>query len=126
MEILFKINIKDKIIYETWPESVSFEDYSKMKNKQFSHPDFDAEFNVITDLRKVDMKFDESFILNIISFIKENSDFMMHRKSALVADSPQLVASSLFFGQRMRDLPVKVSIFSTLEAAIKWVKEKWR
>ncbi len=126
MEIIFKIEIKDRIIYETWPEMLSFDDYCKMKNKQFSHQDFDPEFNVITDLRKVDMKFDESFILNIISFIKENPDFMKHKKSALVADSPQLVASSLFFGQKMRDLTVKVSIFSTLEAAIKWIKEKWR
>ena len=57
--------------------------------------------------------------------MEENSDKMKNRKSAIIADSPQLVASSLFFGQKTRNLSVKVSVFSSMNAALKWIKENW-
>ncbi len=125
MEITYKIDKERKLIIETWPENLTLDNYKEVKMKEFSDPEFNKKFNVITDLRKVRMEFDEEIIRAIVDFMKKNSDKMQNRKSAVVADSPQLVASSFFFGQRTRSLSVKVSIFSTLEAAEKWILEKW-
>ncbi len=125
MEISYKIDTKNKVIIETWPKKVSLEDYKKVKLSEFSDIDFNPEYDVITDLREVNNVFNENLIEEIIDFMKMNSGKMKNRKSAVVADSPQLVASSLFFGQKARKLPVKISVFSSMSATVKWIKEKW-
>ena len=125
MEITYKIDKEKKLIIETWPEKPTLEDYTNAKLSEFSDPDFNPDFNVITDLRKVNVEFNETLIESIISFMKENPDNMRNRKSAIIADSPQLVASSLFFGQKTRNLSVKVSVFSSMHTALKWIKENW-
>ena len=125
MEITYKIDKEKKLIIETWPEELTLENYKEVKLKEFSDPDFNKDFNILTDLRKVKMQFNEEIIKGIVDFMKIYSEKMQNRKSAIIADSPQLVAPSLFFGQKARNLSVKVSIFSTSEAAIKWIKERW-
>ncbi len=125
MEITYKIDKEKKLIIETWPEELTLDDYINAKLSEFSDPDFNPDFDVITDLRKVNPKFNETLIEGIINFMEGNTDKMKNRKSAIVADSPQLVASSLFFGQKTRNLSVKVSVFSSMNAALKWIKESW-
>lgn len=125
MKITYKIDTKQKLIIETWPVNIIIEDYYDVKKREFEDPDFSKEFNVITDLRKVNQDFDEEIINGIIDFLKKNSDKMKNRKSAVIADSPQLVASSLFFGQKSKNTTVKVSVFSSMNAAIKWINENW-
>ncbi len=125
MEISYVIDKEKKIIIETWPEKLIIEDYYNVKEREFNDPDFDKEYDVITDLRKVSEDFDETLIGAIIEFMKNNSDKMKNRKSAVVADSPQIVASALFFNYNTKDLNVEVSVFSTFEAALKWIKENW-
>ncbi len=125
MKITYKIDKKRKIVTETWPEKVTIEDYKDVKLREFSDPDFSTEYDVITDIRNVNMEFNENLIEQIVVFMKKNSDKMKNRKSAIVADSPQNVAKSLFFGQKARNLNVKISVFSSPDAALKWIKENW-
>ncbi len=125
MKINYKIDKEKELIIETWPEKVTVKDYEKVKLSEFSDADFNLAYDVITDLRKVKMEFDEEIIAGIVNFMKLNSGKMKNRKSAVIADSPQLVASSLFFGQKNRNLSVKVSVFSSMNAAYKWIKENW-
>ncbi len=125
MKINYKIDKERELIIETWPEKVTVKDYEKVKLSEFSDADFNLAYDVITDLRKVKMEFDEEIIAGIVNFMKLNSGKMKNRKSAVIADSPQLVASSLFFGQKNRNLSVKVSVFSSMNAAYKWIKENW-
>jgi len=123
MKINYKIDKERELIIETWPEKVIVEDFEKVKLSEFSDTDFNSAYNVITDLRKVKMEFDEELIKGIVSFMKLNSDKIKNRKSAIIALSPQLVAGSLFFGQKKQNLSVKVSVFSSMNAAYKWIKE---
>ena len=125
MKINYKIDKERELIIETWPEKVTIEDYEKVKLSEFSDTDFNSAYNVITDLRKVKMEFDEDLIKGIVSFMKLNSDKIKNRKSAIIALSPQLVAGSLFFGQKKHNLSVEVSVFSSLNAAYKWIKENY-
>ncbi|MCD6556731.1 MAG: hypothetical protein J7K64_05995 [Bacteroidales bacterium] len=123
MKINYKIDKERELIIETWPEKVTVEDFEKVKLSEFSDTDFNSAYNVITDLRKVKMVFDEELIKGIVSFMKLNSDKIKNRKSAIIALSPQLVAGSLFFGQKKQKLSVTVSVFSSINAAYKWIKE---
>ena len=125
MKINYEIDKERELIIETWPEQIIIEDFEKVKLSEFSDTDFNSAYNVITDLRKVKMEFDEELIKGIVSFMKLNSDKMKNRKSAIVALSPQLVAGSLFFGQKKHNLSVEVSVFSSLNAAYKWIKENY-
>ena len=125
MKINYKIDKERELIIEIWPEKVTVKDYEKVKLSEFSDADFNFDYDVITDLRKVKMEFDEEIIAGIVNFMKLNSDKMKNRKSAIIADSPQLVASSLFFGQKNRNLSLRVSVFSSMNAAYKWIKGNW-
>ena len=125
MKINYKIDKERELIIETWPEKVIVEDFEKVKLSEFSDTDFNSAYNVITDLRKVKMEFDEDLIKGIVSFMKLNSDKIKNRKSAIISLSPQLVAGSLFFGQKKHNLSVEVSVFSSLNAAYKWIKENY-
>lgn len=125
MKITYKIDKEQKLIIETWPEKLTIEDYYDVKKREFEDSDFRKEFNVITDLRKVNEGFNEEIIIGIIDFMKKNSDKMKNKKSAVIADSPQLVASALFFGHKYKNTTIKVSVFSSMNAAIKWINENW-
>lgn len=125
MKITYVIYKEQKLIIETWPEKLTIEDYYDVKKREFEDPDFETEFDIITDMRKTKFDFNEEEIAIVSDFIRKNNHKMRNRKSAIIADSPQVVASALFFGQKLRDTDLKVSVFSTMKAALKWIKENW-
>lgn len=123
MKIDYEIDIHNKIIIETWPKKISFEDYQQLKQSEFNHPDFDPNFNIIHDLRLLNMGLNEMIIDKIIKFISNNPKEMSSRKSALLTNNPDQVVNSIEFANKAEKLPINFKIFSTPEAALKWFSE---
>ncbi len=124
MEVLFKIDKTQRLIIETWPEVFSFEEYVRLKEQEFQDKDFDSKYNIITDLRNVEEISDSLFVLKMSAFIKQNAHMMQSAKTAVIADAPQTVASFLYMGKKNKNFKGKLSIFSSMDAALKWVHEK--
>jgi len=122
MTIKYTIDTEKKIIFETWSDFVTFDDYVNMKKKEFSDSMFRPEYDVVTDLNLLNQCFNEENINKIIEFIQNNSAQIKNRKSAIIADTPNAVACSVVFRDKSVNLPLDVRIFSTREAAIKWLK----
>ena len=121
MKINYKIDNKQKAIIETWPEEILIEDYIDVKQRQFKDSDFNPDFDVITDLRGLTQKYKDVTIQEIIDFIAKNSNNMRDRKSAVIADNPHSVASAYVFKDKSKNLPVKIRVFSTIDAALEWL-----
>ena len=123
MPIKYTINTKRKIIIETWSEFVTIEEFIELKKQEFSDSEFNPNFNVLTDLRITKLGFDEKLISEIIKYMLSNPAKIKNRKSAIVADNPQLVAGSFLYEKKGVDLPVNIKTFTTIEAALNWFKD---
>ena len=121
MKIKYQIDTQKKIIIETWPGEVKIENYIEVKQSQFKDSDFNPDFDVITDLRGLTQKYAEETIQKIADFMAEHSDNMRDRKSAIIADNPHSVASAYVFKEKCKTLPVRISIFTTIDAALEWL-----
>ena len=121
MKINYQIDNSQKAIVETWPSEIRIEDYIDVKQRQFKDPSFNPDYDVITDLRGLTQKYIEGTIQEIVNFISEHSDNMRDRKSAVIADNPNSVASAYVFKDRSKNLPVTIRVFSTIDAALEWL-----
>ena len=122
MKIKYQIDTQKKIISETWPGEVSIEDYIEVKQNQFKDPDFNPDFHVITDLRNNKQRFNEDIIMGIKDIMKSQSKYIRNRKSAIIANKPQAVASSIFLQLKSHDVPVEIKVFSTIESTYAWLE----
>ena len=124
MKIQYQIDTIKRVITETWPEIVSFEDYKQVKQSEFNDPDFDADFNVITDMRLLNLELNVIIIDKIINFIDNNSNTMKDRKSAILTNKPNQVVNSFVFRSGAKNLPLNIKVFSTMEGALNWISEE--
>ena len=121
MKIDYTINKEKGIITEIWREKVSFEDYKDLKSREFSDPDFNNSYDIISDLRNASLSYSEKDMNKIIQLFKENQEEIGNRKSALVTSNPIQVASTILFKEKIKYMPINVRIFSTREAAEQWI-----
>ena len=124
MKIQYQIDTIKRVITETWPEIVTIEDYKQVKQSEFNDPDFDADFNVITDMRLLNLELNVIIIDKIINFIDNNSNTMKDRKSAILTNKPNQVVNSFIFRSRAKNLPLNIKVFSTMEGALNWISEE--
>ncbi len=124
MKNKYRIDTENKIITETWDKKASLDDYLLLKKAELSDPLYNPNFDVINDLREVDIKYNEDELNQIIKFFLDNIDKIGKRKSALITKNPEQVAGSVMFGIKSKSLPINVRVFSTPEAALKWISEK--
>ncbi len=124
MKIQYQIDTIKRVITETWPEIVSIEDYKQVKQSEFNDPDFDPDFNVITDMRLLKLELNVIVIDKIINFIDNNSNTMKDRKSAILTNKPNQVVNSFIFRSRAKNLPLNIKVFSTQEGALNWISEE--
>jgi hypothetical protein len=122
MNIRYTIDKEKGIVYEVWSKNVSFNDYRTYKSLLFEDPEFDPDFDVICDMRNYTSGFKLDEVDSIIQLFLENPSKTHKRKSALVTNDPMQVAGSMIFQTKSEVLPIQVLVFSTLEAAIDWVK----
>ena len=79
--------------------------------------------SLITDLRLLNLELNVTVIDKIIKFIDDNSNKMKDRKSAILTNKPNQVVNSFVFRSKAKNLPLNINVFSTIEAAHKWISE---
>ena len=81
---------------------------------------FIPQMNSIIDFRKACLIMDQDAVQNYVNFSKSKPELSGDRKIALLTTTPQQTTYSMIFQTLMRGLPVRVDIFSTLEAVLEW------
>jgi len=121
MPIEYIIDTEKKIVFETWSEYTTIEEYVEAKRNVFSDPEFKIGFNFLTDIRNNKQDYDENLISKIIKFLEKNITISEKVKSAVVADDPGSVIKSIIFENMGADLILNIKVFSTIEAALEWL-----
>ena len=123
MPVEYTIDTEKKIVFETWSEHLTIEEYIEAKIELFTDTEFKPDFNFLTDISNNKQDLDENLISGIIKFLKKNITVSEKIKSAIIADNPNSVIKSFIFEDMGADLVLNVRIFSTKEAALNWLKQ---
>ncbi len=123
MGIKYVIDKKNKLITEKWLPKIDLKQFEEAKHKEFNDKDFQPDFNIIADLQPLNPNFDEEIITNILDFIRNNKTKFKNTKIALVVEKPKLVAASLIFKERGKNLSVRINVFSDISSAKEWINE---
>ena len=123
MKSTYEIIVTKKIIIETFVGSFTIDSYKELKNREFKDTKFNPAYSVIADLREIESLYNNKEAKLIADFLFDNKDKITNRKSALVTSTKQQVVGSMLFETYSNKLPINVKVFSTLEAALKWIEE---
>jgi hypothetical protein len=124
MSIDYKIDSDSRIIYEYWSSKVTFDDYKAYKEILFADEEYDATYDVVSDLREFTLNFEVEELDKIVNLFLDHPDKIMKRKSALITNNPKQVAAGMIFQTKSSVTPVNVMVFSTFEAAMEWITMK--
>ncbi|KAB1064434.1 hypothetical protein [Salibacter halophilus] len=119
MPAKFEIFPKDEFILEVFDGKVFFNDIIEVTQKIWSHPDYDAEFDGISDLSKADVKLSRDEMNQFIKAIEE-SQKRVSGKLAIIASKPLATAFAILFEKKVKFNP-GVKVFTTHDGAIHYL-----
>lgn len=123
MPIGYVILREHRLLIATGSGRVTLAEFQAAISQALDDPDFDAEFNEITDLRAVsgiDLTGDEGRVLANTKLYSATS------KRAVVAPSPAMFGMARLFAtyHEMSKMPSHVRVFHNLPSALEWLGVK--
>ncbi len=119
---VYKIFPENKVLIEYLGGHISWSDYFELKKQELSDPDYNPDYNVITDMRNIKVyNEDLDGIDNYIQFIKANSGIIGNRKTAMLTDDSKHVVHSEVLKLMLNYFPMKLKTVSTYYAAFEWI-----
>ena len=120
-KITYQIFPENKIILEKYIGVIYLEDYSQMKEQQFTDVNYRSNYNVIADFRNATFPRNKP-MTELMAFFTEHKDRFSQRKSALLVNTPNETSQAFFFSHSIGDAaPIYANVFSTMEAAFHWL-----
>jgi hypothetical protein len=124
----FKILPSNKLIIERFTGTFKLSEYIRVKKEEFSHSDFDSNFDVLADIREtvygLKTGTQDETILSVTDYLKSNKEKIGKRKCAFLAINPDQVVSSIFYENFVKGLNIVSKSFTTLNAALDWLAIK--
>lgn len=105
-------------------KNVTFADYEYLKEREFSYPDLCRSFDIFSGLRRAELTNSETDLDKILNLFRKNLKKIRKRRSALITENTAQVATTLLFKEKVKELPLNVKIFSTIETTEKWLQNK--
>ena len=113
--------LEEQIYIVAFTEKVDFKEVSEFIKEFYSIKSLPNELYVLYDLRTADFKFTFNEI-RLISKIAENSTKRYKKiKTAILVQNPKLTAYTMLFSIQSVGRKTQRKIFSTKDAAIKWL-----
>jgi hypothetical protein len=88
---------------------------------QVKDPEYNPDFNVIIDIRDVDIKFNISEIREYISYVQKQDNIHGLRKDAILTLTSNQVALASLYAELQYLLEAKIMVFSTIKSIIDWL-----
>jgi len=111
-----------KLTLECCYGKVKVDDAIRMKQNQFLDNFYNPNYNIITDFRKLTSIIKRTTFKSINNFIKFLEKSGVQNNIALLAKSPeQVVVATILKQLCLKRLSIEVGVFTTLEAALKFV-----
>jgi hypothetical protein len=111
-----------KIIVECYKGYLSEEEVLNHKNAMYKDKQYDPAFNVITDMRELEMQVQaDDDIKKLGEFINFLKNTPIERKGALLTSKPNQAVMAQLFKELARNTVIEYEVFSTLDAAMIYV-----
>jgi hypothetical protein len=121
-KVFFKILSEEKLIIEYFSGPVSWLDLVEMKRQEVAEPNYNPNYNVITDIREAVLNLDDlEHITHYIDFLKNNKKSLGTRKTAILTDNSDQVIHSELLRVMKNDLPMEVRTVGTYKAVFEWI-----
>ncbi len=120
MKYEYKINDREKMIYQFYKGKLSIYDLESALLKLTDDSSFDPDYNILTDLRECKIEFRPEDLEQFVRVFKDK--FGRNRgKSAILLDTPYETAISTIHQSMTSDIR-RIQLFSTYEAAMNWLR----
>ena len=120
-QIYYRIFPELHLWVEHYSGTVSVEEIINQRKRVVEAPNYQAEYNAIADFREAILPFKLSELRKFIELLRENVSMRGNRKVGILTNTPQQVAISELYRLNVGELPMKVEIFSTVEAASRFI-----
>ena len=119
--INYHIIKEKKLIVEYYSGSIYLNDFIEIHDRKSNDKDFNKNYNLIIDFRDAEIHLNEKEVLELVSYHKNNEKLFGSRYAAHITKTPKQVVAGVNFDFYNKELPVKIKVFSTLEASLAWV-----
>jgi hypothetical protein len=111
-----------KLILECCKGQATVEDSIKMKKDELADNLYNSDYGIIVDFREFETNLDNMITKSISNFFNFLKDLAVMSKIAfLTAEPHQVVISMILKGLRRDSYSLKIEVFSTIEAAVRYL-----
>jgi len=122
MKSIYNI-LKDKeLVIETLSNTISPNEYSNLKVKEFQDKKFSRTYNLITDLSSFGNSNDANKIEELFVVFKENKGKYIRNKSALIISNSNLLKIVNAIIKKDKKIYKEIKTFSSIEDAQQWMQ----
>jgi len=118
--IAYKILPKLRCVVEYYWGELSLRDLLAYQKKVAEDTDYNPSFNIISDFRESTIKGREQDVVKFIDYITTHRP-LAKRQSAVLTHTPNQFVIGQLYTMHLGDLPMNVTVISTVEAALTWV-----
>jgi hypothetical protein len=122
--INYKIIPELQVAVEYYEGQLSLNDIIEFELREMENSEYSPKLNFIADFRNAELIASEGDVKKFIDFLKKTKGIVDQRKVALVTETPNQVVLTTLYALYTSDMPVKNKVFSTLDAAMKWLEIK--
>ncbi|NPA44185.1 MAG: hypothetical protein GXO49_01490, partial [Chlorobi bacterium] len=103
-------------------DTITPNEYSNLKVKEFQDKNFSRTFNLITDLTGFDSSINTKSLEDLFIVFKENKGKFIRNKSALIISDSDLLKTVNSIIKKDKKIFKEIKTFSNIEDAQKWMQ----
>ena len=109
------------LYYSHFRGKTNIDDIYDFVNNLSKHKDYDSNISGIVDFQDTTLQFKMNDGKKYVDFVSKNSTIIGDRRVAFLTTTPQQTTHSFEYQFLAKHLPMKVEVFTTLEACLRWI-----
>jgi hypothetical protein len=119
--LLYTIIPELKLIVEYMSGKIDLPTMVNFQIKETEDSLYNADYDNIADLRNAEFVITDGAIKKYAEFVRQTEKMISNRKVAILTVTPNQTAITMMYSQYIDNSPINNKVFSTMEAAIKWI-----
>jgi hypothetical protein len=117
----YKVIPECKLIVEYFEGQIGLNELIDFQLRQMEDKSCNPGYNDLTDLRNSEFIVQKNDVKKYADFVKQTEIKQGNRKVAIITENPGQTAITMLYSSYTKQLPLNNKVFSTLEAALKWI-----
>lgn len=117
----FKMFHQQKLILETYVGEVNADILIANKKRIAESNEYHSNYDILLDFRQADFNFSVTDLEIIVEYLKNNKALQGNKNVAYLTNKPNQVALTTMFASRIKSIPIRPKVFSTISAALNYL-----